>query len=571
MPRPLPAAARLRRLAALRSQFGAAAAAERLAHLAALAHARLDSPRRLLRLHELALFARAYPDDARVLAAAEALLAGFSERRDLARCRAALADSGIAGTDVLYPFFYPTARWLARRFPDRLTIDWVSHTKEDLAALDALLAAVLPSAEHAFVRERELPARRALARLAAAGRTDAGRLLDLVEAMPGDEFTREAVHERASPFYRLRPGAGTPARTTARLPGARVVFRSSPPARARPDLVAELDRPPKETREVRGTRADALVALAREAMVTRARDLDCFSHGDARDVRRVVDHDGLEFVAIGSRPTRRLLLAAAYGLLTVRNGVPVGYVQLDTWRTTTLVHFNTFETFRGADAAWVFARVLAVARHLFGAEAFAIEPYQLGRHNDEALDSGAWWFYAKLGFAPRDRRIAKLAEAERVRIRRDPQYRSPRETLQRLASGYLFWEPAGSPAEIPPHAAISEATAGAVAARGGDPARARQELAEEAARLCALPAPARLPAPVRFWLGAWAPMLLALPGFADWSEEERAGLGDLVRTKAGRRESDLLPLLAAHPRFGAAVAAFAECHGTAADLHPPRV
>mgnify|MGYP006270346331 CR=1 FL=1 len=37
-----------------------------------------------------------------------------------------------------------------------------------------------------------------------------------------------------------------------------------------------------------------------------------------------------------------------------------------------------------------------------GADAFTIYPYQLGHENDEALRSGAWWFYQKSGFRPRD-------------------------------------------------------------------------------------------------------------------------------------------------------------------------
>ena len=205
--------------------------------------------------------------------------------------------------------------------------------------------------------------------------------------------------------------------------------------------------------EVAGEEARALLTLARDAMATRARDLDCFCYGDARDVGRILDRDGLEFVAIGSQPARRLLLSAAYGLLTMRYGVPTGYVQLDAFLSTALVHFNTFETFRGADAAWVFSRVLAAARHLFGAEAFAIEPYQLGKGNDEALDSGAWWFYRKLGFAPRDPAIRALARRETARLRRTPGARSPRRTLAALAEGYLFCEPAGTSAVVPPHAA----------------------------------------------------------------------------------------------------------------------
>ena len=36
--------------------------------------------------------------------------------------------------------------------------------------------------------------------------------------------------------------------------------------------------------------------------------------------------DGLELAAIGMVPKRRLLLEAVYGFLTLKNGVPIGYV-----------------------------------------------------------------------------------------------------------------------------------------------------------------------------------------------------------------------------------------------------
>jgi hypothetical protein len=38
--------------------------------------------------------------------------------------RARAADSGVAGTEIRYPFFAGTACWLARRYGDRLRIDW---------------------------------------------------------------------------------------------------------------------------------------------------------------------------------------------------------------------------------------------------------------------------------------------------------------------------------------------------------------------------------------------------------------------------------------------------------------
>lgn len=77
----------------------------------------------MLRLHEFLCFLRAYPDNQAVLDGAERMLAHFDRRADLRRNRAALADTGIAGTAIHYVFFWFTAQWLARRWPLRITIN----------------------------------------------------------------------------------------------------------------------------------------------------------------------------------------------------------------------------------------------------------------------------------------------------------------------------------------------------------------------------------------------------------------------------------------------------------------
>lgn len=106
-----------------KSSFGEGYAETKLALLSRLEHRRLRTPRAVIRLHEVLCFLRAYPDDARVLAQTERMLGNFHRRSDLRRHRAALADSGIAGTAICYRFFWSTAHWLARRWPDRFQFD----------------------------------------------------------------------------------------------------------------------------------------------------------------------------------------------------------------------------------------------------------------------------------------------------------------------------------------------------------------------------------------------------------------------------------------------------------------
>jgi hypothetical protein len=539
----------LDRLAALRGDRGPRAARAKREAIARLDETRLRRPEEVAALHDLLLFFRALPEDARIVAASERALARFARRPDVLRLGDELAGSGIEGTAIPYPFFYPTALWLARRFPGRLAIDWEHFDDPDEMA--PLVAAIVAPEERAWLAASAPGARAALAALAGRRRTDAEELLERLAALPGDDFTRESLHDATQPWYVLAPGANGPSRTRGRAPGSPLVYRAQPLDRRRPDLAAEWRRPPAQARRLSPGTARPLLDLAREAMATRARDLDAFAYGDPRDAWRVRDAEGLEFVAFGSLPERRLPLATVYGLLTLRNGVPAGYAQIDGFLSTALVHFNTFETFRGADAAWVFARLLATTRALLGARAFAIEPYQLGRDNVEAIESGAWWFYAKLGFAPRDAAIARRAASERRRFARDPRARSSPGTLRLLAERHLFWEPDGRPATLPPHAEIARASVAVVAERAGAAlAAGRRALVGEAAELVALGGETRLSAAERFWLERWAPMIHALPGLASWSIEDRRGLGELLRAKAGRHESDLLPLARAHPRFG---------------------
>jgi hypothetical protein len=291
-----------------------------------------------------------------------------------------------------------------------------------------------------------------------------------------------------------------------------------------------------------------LIDLAREAMVTRSRDLDAFAHGDRRDVRLVDDGDGLAFALIGVVPERRLFLPAVYGALTLRNGVPIGYVQLDVLLGHAEVSYNTFATFRGGEAGFVFCRLLAACRHVFGVSSFSIEPYQLGRGNDEGIDSGAWWFYARFGFRPRDPGVARLAGVELTKRAKRPAYRSSRATLLRLAQAHLFWPAAdGRGGTLAPTAAVGLALARRFAAR--------------VAKRLGVGSLRRFPPGERLWFRRLAPLVDALDGLEHWPAGERRALVSVLRAKGGRRESDFARLFDRHPRLAPAILALARRSG----------
>ncbi|MGH8673872.1 MAG: hypothetical protein ACREVG_06140, partial [Burkholderiales bacterium] len=375
------------------------------------------------RLHEMLCFMRAYPDDARTLASVNRMLKRFAQRADLRKHRDALENSGIAGCAIRFPFFWPTARWLARNWPQQLTLDRLDRAAD--AAIGKLFGFRSGFAALDRIRPRVL--------------TDAVFFIRLLERMPGGSFSQEAFYDAIEPVLELRAGRGTPNRTLAWHRTGAVCWQHAPIERARPDVATEIRRLPRRVRRVAPREGARLVDLARAAMATRSRDLDAFAYGDPATVRVVEDDRGLAFALIGMIDERRKADADVYGAVTLKNGVPVGYMDLAFTGSHVEISFNTFSTYRDGEAARIFARTLAMARRVFGSATFGIGPYALGQGNREAIDSGAWWFYYRLGLRPRAAAAKRLARRELAHWRADRGYRSSRATLEKLARWPLYY------------------------------------------------------------------------------------------------------------------------------------
>lgn len=550
-PRPAEALARLE---AARATFGSDAERTKLASLATLERSRLARADQVLRLHDALCFLRAYPDGPRLLDRVERMLRAFERRQDLARHRAALQDSGVAGTPIEYRFFWPTARWLARRWGGRLSIVWKDFEQQD-RLLD-LLPALTLYGETPALDEIDYPTREWLRRLKGA-ESDGAFLVRRFAALAIDDVAREKIYDQLDPPLRIAPGPGTPSRTLARHPVRAIAWQRRPLAHERPDLTLALRQPPRSVRAVTPAEGQQLIDLARVSMVTRSRDLDAFSWGDPRDVRLADCSDGLQFAVIGVVPERRLMMEAVYAFLTLKNGVPIGYVLNSALYRSAEIAYNVFETWRGAEAGVVYARALATVRHLFGADSFTIYPYQLGEENDEAIASGAWWFYQKLGFRPRDPGVRRRMNAELSIMRRRPAHRSSAATLRRLAHANLYYHMGRERDDvigILPLPAIGLAVQRLVAERfGSDRERAEEVLTREAARMLGIRSARSVSAGERLAWRRWSPVVHLLGDLARWSAAERRALVDIVRAKGGRRESEFALRFDRHRRLRAAI------------------
>jgi hypothetical protein len=121
----------LDRAESIRLKFGAEFERQRFELIKRMEAGVFRTPSQVQRYHELVCFARAWPDSPRVLRLSRRIANNFDRRPDLWRFRKRLEGTGIAGTDIAFTFYLPTAKWLAKHYPQQLDMDWANFEEHD--------------------------------------------------------------------------------------------------------------------------------------------------------------------------------------------------------------------------------------------------------------------------------------------------------------------------------------------------------------------------------------------------------------------------------------------------------
>jgi len=321
-------------------------------------------------------------------------------------------------------------------------------------------------------------------------------------------------------------------------------------------LAAELARRPPVLTKVPHKHGEQVIELIREVMLVRYRELYGTTLGDPTSVVRADVGRGVSIYLWNLPPDRRLPLRAYVAGLTLKNGVPVNYIEaigLCEWME---VGFNTFYTFRGGEAGWTYAQVLRALCHLMGTTCVSVYPYQLGHDNEEAIESGAFWFYRKLGFRPGRAELRELVAREEKKIAADPKYRTPARTLRRLASGHVFYDLPGT--EVGAWDTFSTRNIGLrvnqrMARKFGGDARLVRERSTRALERTLNISTATWPSLDKAAFESLALVLAEVPGLSTWNREEKEGLIRVIRAKAKPDEMIYLHLMQRHDRLRVAV------------------
>ncbi|HSE26346.1 MAG TPA: hypothetical protein VLB68_32055 [Pyrinomonadaceae bacterium] len=428
-----------------KSEFSAASARLVMSILGQLRRLIIRDAETLTRYHETLLFLRAYPQASQILTATEAELRNFHRRVELLRDQEIDLShmehpelSGISGHSVSDTFSFDIVRWLVKKHLKEITVDWDWFEAENRLA-DAW-PRFMPLMEEDTLVEANIPYREWLKR-ARKGTAEIQWLIARFENLPIAEKEKAELYNAQQLYVRWTPNYRS-TRTGLRAPDSQPIFYQRRPliSRREVQLSDEVRKPVQNLELLSPNEGNRALDLARDASTVRYRELYGFTHGDPACVMRVALDRGLSLHIVGLPSDRRLPLRAYHAAMIYRNSVPVGYFEGLSLCDRMESGFNLYYTFREGETAWIYAQTLKVMRHLTGVSAFSLDPYQIGYENKEGIESGAFWFYRKLGFRSTNATLRRLTTSEEKKLAAKTKYRTSGRTLRQLAQAPMIFE-----------------------------------------------------------------------------------------------------------------------------------
>jgi len=401
--------------------------------LAELARSRLPLSRALSSYSNTLMFIAAHPRDACVLRAA---LDCLEQLADFLRCQSSrkkdkLQNSGLPYTATVSTYSHDLIPWMLRSKHYRISLDsfWRPEIK-----LSRALAFTLPSLE-CDQSGSGYEGRRLLEDLVPRAENRLAFLIAEFARLDDRPALKDYLFDGLHLYLRLTPTNRSFSRAFNRLATPAPFFHGESIGQVDLRQIVKRRLPPP--RRLMRMGRDAVVTAARHAMMLLERETDPTTHLDARSLRVFELDRGVAVAIYGMVACRQLPLESYVGYTLFKNGFPAAYGGAWIFGRHALFGINIFEPFRGGESAYLFGQLLRVYRQAFGVNYFEVEPYQYGQGNPEGIRSGAFWFYYRQGFRPVEPNLAKLALAERRRIIKNLDYRTPPSVLRKLAEGNI--------------------------------------------------------------------------------------------------------------------------------------
>ena len=386
-------------------------------------------------VHQLLLGLMAYPDDKKLLIKAEEAMSNLYRKiYDHGSLQNTLIASGYYSTNIECNFSYAIVRFLTQHFPGQITIHSASSSVDSQKAVLKLL---LPHTEYSLIHSCEKDLKQRIKQFKGNNTlTDLEWLLQLIAQSPMIEKEKAFVYNQLGVFIQWKISSLDKSVGLLRGPNSPVYYHKEALDK-KTDLHSIINKKLPAPKKLSAVEKENIITAARLSLVYLYRETEPFSNANNNDITLFELDKGISIALFGSIPEKRYSLESYIGYMVFKNNIPMSYGGGWLFGERCQFGINILEAFRGGESSLVICELLRVYHQYFGAQRFVVKPYQFGLHNNEAIKTGAFWFYYKLGFRPEDEKLKALALEEENQKLKNPNYKSTEATLRNYTKSNL--------------------------------------------------------------------------------------------------------------------------------------
>lgn len=345
-----------------------------------------------------------------------------------------LIGSGLLHSSVECNFTYQKTKHIIQHFPNQVSIHSASSNIE---TQKAVLKLILPNVEYSKIHAGEKDFKSRISEFhQSKHQTDLEWLLQTIEQSNPDRKTQAFLYNQLGVFIQWKVSSEKDSVSFLRGAQLPTYFHSTPLEKKinLQDIINQkLPTPVKLSLKEK----QQLIHSAKMTLFYLYRETEPFTNANEDDITLFHLDKGISVALFGSTNNKRYSLESYIGYLVLKNNIPASYGGGWIFGERSQFGINILESFRGGESSLIICELLRVYHQYFKATRFVVKPYQFGLHNAEAIKTGAFWFYYKLGFRPENNELKALAKKEEEEKLKNPSYKSEAGTLRKYTKSNI--------------------------------------------------------------------------------------------------------------------------------------
>ncbi len=418
----------IKKLFQFRNQFGSAISVQKKKLLEKINPEQIKNKQLMNLLYNMLLFLLAYPDNKTIYTLAKEklfVLENYVKANETIQTK--LYNTGVTGSVVCAQFSFEIVKWLRKKFNTAVYLDSIAAADSQITYI---VSAVMPQVESEILQDENSTWKEWLKQCTAEGEDLLDTLLKLFDQSDIRPEVKDELWNALNIYVTVRLTEHTrlPDRLTSTFYHKSLIKKGT--------LDEQDDEKPVELK-LTTSEAEKIIECGRMILVRHSREFDPISFSEPPFISFYQLQRGISIALLGMRPERRHPIDSYMGYIVFKNGLPLSYggswILFDSAR----IALNIFPSYRGGESANTFEQILKLHKHVYRLNRFSVDPYQIGKHNSDGINSGSFWIYYKFGFRPMREELKQLAASEQELLKTTKNYRSPASVLKKLANGRL--------------------------------------------------------------------------------------------------------------------------------------